>query len=150
MFGFEYMQRKRIELLNTSILSPTSLYFRISFLILFCKIYPEKLLCIFMVSILSLMITIMYQLKSTVNYLSYRLMVLKVFKERKKLKYFLDGTNNDHIYVYNIPLPNKKIEYIHPYLQSGYIHAGILRSINSEIKCILTDNSSINKNLIFI
>lgn len=140
MFDSEYTQG--IESLNTKMLAPTFFCFYFSFLILFFKIYLNKLYYIFIITILFLVIKTMYLLKSPVNYLSYRLRVMKVFKERKNLKYFLSDT------AYSIPLLNKKIEYIHPYLQSGYINANIVRSINPDIKCTLKDNTIINKSLI--
>lgn len=126
MFDSEYTHG--IESLNTKMLTPAFFCFYFSFLILFFKIYLNKLYYIFIITILFLVIKTMYLLKFPVNYLSYRLRVMKVFKERKNLKYFLSDT------VYSIPLLNKKIEYIHPYLQSGYINANIVRSINPDIK----------------
>ena len=146
MFISEFTQG--IESLNTRMLAPASFCFCFSFLILFFKIYPNKLHYIFMLSILSLAINIIYQLKSPVNYLSYRVKVIKILKERKNLKYFLNDTGNDHVSIYKIPLLNKKFEYFHPYLQSGYINSNIVRSINPDIQTIQKDNSITNKSLI--
>ncbi len=147
MLYSEYKQG--IEALNTRMLAAASLSLLFSFLILYYKTFPDKIKIIIILGWISLFYNVLYQLKTPVNYLSYKARVDKVLEEKKGIKYFYDDTENEKtISVYKIPFTNKKIEHIHPYTQSGYINANIISMIDPEIIFLKSDTIIKNKNQI--
>ncbi|MDR1876308.1 MAG: hypothetical protein LBQ84_01645 [Flavobacteriaceae bacterium] len=148
MFCSEYIQG--IERLNTRMLAPSSLLLCYSFVILYYKAFPNKTTNILLLGVVSLLYNVAYQLKTPVNYLAYKTRVEKIVKERNNIQYFYDDTENEKIIIstYKIPFIKTQMMYIHPYIQSGYINANIVRTIDPEIILLSDDNRIKNKSLI--
>ncbi|WP_128330303.1 hypothetical protein [Apibacter sp. HY039] len=147
MFGSEYKQS--IEPLNMRMLAPASVLLCFSILIVLFKVYPSKKNYMFALGCFSVFFTLINQLKNPVNFLSHKFKIDRIVKEKEGVKYFYDDIPNEkNISIYRIPFTNKKIKYIHPYMQSGFINSTIVRTYNPNIVLIKSDSTIRNKNLI--